>query len=195
MHRRRGKLGVFGAFRAMLGSRAGVSTVEFAMLAPVILMILAGVVDLGGALRVKFQLSSAATAGSYYALLNADKVSATGGSDLAGKIAAIAASSISGTSKIVTVVVNNGSSTTINGSTATPGGTAANADKCYCPTRSVTSVTWGSAVTCGSVCSAGGGFAGKFVSISVSRPYSPLFTGYGIVTEGNITVRSVVQPQ
>lgn len=195
MHRRRAKPGVFGTIQALFGSRDGVSTVEFAMLAPVILMILAGIVDLGGALRVKFQLSSAATSGSYYALLNADKVSATGGSDLAGKIAAIAASSISGTAKSISVVVNNGSSSTVSDSTTTPGGTAANADKCYCPTLSGTTVAWGSAVTCGSVCSTGGGFAGKFVSISVSRPYSPLFSGYGIVSAGNITVRSVVQPQ
>ncbi len=117
------------------------------MLAPVILMILAGIVDLGGALRVKFQLSSAATAGSYYALLNADKVTATGGSDLAGKIAALAASSISGTSK------TSPSSSTTARRARFPAARRRPAAPPPMPTSatphpSSNSVSWGSAVTC-----------------------------------------------
>ena len=49
-------------------------------------------------------------------------------------------------------------------------------------------------MACGSICS-GGGIAGKFVTITASKPYTPLFGGFGIVSNGNITIKAVVQPQ
>ncbi|WP_425280326.1 TadE/TadG family type IV pilus assembly protein [Mesorhizobium japonicum] len=39
--------------------KAGVSAVEFALISPVLLVILAGTVDIGGSLKAKFELSSA----------------------------------------------------------------------------------------------------------------------------------------
>jgi Flp pilus assembly protein TadG len=174
----------------------GVSAVEFALISPILLLILAGTVDIGGSLKAKFELSTAVSAGSNYALLNGANVSSTGGSALANNIVAVTASGLGGNSGNVQVVINNGASTSLNASTSvtTQTGTAANADQCYCPTNSSGSLTWGSPVTCGSICS-GGGIAGKFVTISASKPYSPLFGGLGVVQGGNITVQSVVQPQ
>jgi Flp pilus assembly protein TadG len=175
---------------------SGASAVEFALISPVLILILAGLVDIGGSLKAKFDLSSAISAGSNYALLGADKVNSAGGSTLAGNILAVVANGLGSAGGSVQIVVNNGA--TINYSTssgtATQSGTVANADLCYCPTGSAASVTWGSAVTCGSTCPAGG-IGGKFVTISASRAYSPLFGGFGVVSSGNITVRSMVQPQ
>jgi Flp pilus assembly protein TadG len=174
----------------------GVSAVEFALVTPILLLILAGTVDIGGSLKAKFELSTAVSAGSNYALLNGANVSSAGGGALANNIVAVTASGFSGDGGTVQVVINNGASVALNASTATmtQAGTAANADKCYCPTSSGSTLTWGSSVTCGSICS-GGGIGGKFVTISASRPYSPLFGGLGVVTSGTITVQSVVQPQ
>ncbi|QKC97506.1 pilus assembly protein [Mesorhizobium sp. NZP2298] len=175
--------------------KAGVSAVEFALVTPVLLVILAGTVDIGGSLKAKFELSSAVSAGSNYALLNGDKVNSSGGSALAGNIATVVTSGLSGNAGNIQVVINNGPTIVYDASTskATQSGTAANADLCYCPGNSGT-VAWSVPVACASICNAGG-IAGKFVTIAASKPYTPLFGGFGIVTNGNITVNSVVQPQ
>lgn len=195
----RGLAGTFGRSlfaRFLFRETTGVSAVEFALVTPIFLLILAGTVDIGGLLKAKFELSSAVSAGSNYALLNGDKVSSAGGDALARSIMAVAASGVGGNGGNVQIVVNNGITISFDASTsqATQGGTASNADLCYCPTRSGTTLTWGAAKTCGSACT-GGGRAGKFVTLSASKPYTPLFGGFGIVSDGNITVRSVVQPK
>ncbi|TPI47349.1 pilus assembly protein [Mesorhizobium sp. B2-9-1] len=175
---------------------SGASAVEFALISPVLILILAGLVDIGASLKAKFDLSSAISAGSNYALLGADKVNSAGGGTLAGNILAVVANGLGSAGGSVQVVVNNGATVnydTSNG-TATQTGTVSNADLCYCPTGSAASVTWGSAVTCGSTCPAGG-IGGKFVAISASRSFSPLFGGFDVVNSGNITVRAMVQPQ
>ncbi|TSE02510.1 pilus assembly protein [Mesorhizobium intechi] len=175
--------------------KAGVSAVEFALVSPVLLVILAGTVDIGGSLKAKFELSSAVSAGSNYALLNGDKVNSTGGGALAGNIATVVTSGLSGNGGSIQVVINNGAALAYNAttSTATQSGTASNADLCYCPGNAGT-VAWSAPATCGSVCGAGG-LAGKFVTVTASKPYTPLFGGFGIVSNGNITVKSVVQPR
>ncbi|QKC84519.1 TadE/TadG family type IV pilus assembly protein [Mesorhizobium sp. NZP2077] len=175
--------------------KAGVSAVEFALVSPVLLIILAGTVDIGGSLKAKFELSSAVSAGSNYALLNGDKVNSSGGSALAGNIATVVTSGLSGNGGGIQVVINNGATLAYNAttSTATQSGTAANADLCYCPGSSG-AVAWSTPVACGSICSAGG-IAGKFVTITASKPYTPLFGGFGIVSNGNITIQAVVKPQ
>ncbi|MER9326981.1 pilus assembly protein [Mesorhizobium sp. M0152] len=175
--------------------KTGVSAVEFALVSPVLLLILAGTVDIGGSLKAKFELSSAVSAGSNYALLNGDKVNSSGGSALAGNIATVVTSGLGGNGGNIQVVINNGPALAYaaSTSTATQTGTAANADLCYCPGNSG-AVVWSTPVTCGSICPAGG-IAGKFVTISASKPYAPLFGGFGIVNDGNITVQSAVQPQ
>ncbi|TPJ17221.1 TadE/TadG family type IV pilus assembly protein [Mesorhizobium sp. B2-7-2] len=175
---------------------SGASAVEFALISPVLILILAGLVDIGASLKAKFDLSSAISAGSNYALLGADKVNSAGGGTLAGNILAVVANGLGNAGGSVQVVVNNGATVNYNTSngTATQTGTVSNADLCYCPTGSAASVTWGSAVTCGSTCPAGG-IGGKFVTISASRFFSPLFGGFDVVNSGNITVRAMVQPQ
>ena len=174
----------------------GASAVEFALISPVLILILAGTVDIGASLKAKFDLSSAISAGSNYALRGADKVSSTGASTLASNITTVVASGLGSAGGSVQVVVNNGTAVSYNSSTATAtqSGTASNADLCYCPTGTAASVTWGSSVTCGSTCPAGG-FAGKFVTISASRSFSPLFGGFGVVTSGSIGVQAMVQPK
>lgn len=187
------RLSSFAAF--LRREKAGVSAVEFALVSPVLLLILAGTVDIGGSLKAKFELSSAVSAGSNYALLNGDKVTSSGGSALANNIMTVVASGLSGNGGGVQVVINNGTSVAYdaNTSTATQTGPAANADLCYC-TGSSGAVAWGTPVTCGNVCSTGT-IAGKFVAITASKPYAPLFGGFGVVKNGNVTVQSTVQPQ
>jgi len=82
----------------------------------------------------------------------------------------------------------------MSGDTIALGGTASNADSCYCPAGSGSSLTWGSTFTCGNSCSAGG-LAGKFVAITASRTYTPIFSSYGIVKNGTLSATAVVETQ
>lgn len=181
---------------AFLGDRSGVAAVEFALISPTIILVLVGLIDLGGMLYTRFQLDAALNAAANYAQVNAANVSSTNGATLASTLAQLAASP-SGSSSSVTI--NDGPTASYSTSTGTAatssGGTASNADSCYCPTGSGTSVTFGSSQTCGSTCS-GGGYAGKFVQLSASMNYSPIFSGYGLVSQaGTMQVSTVVQVQ
>jgi Flp pilus assembly protein TadG len=183
--------------RGFLRDRGGTAAVEFALFSPVFFALMVGAVDLGGMIFARFSLDSAVQAGANYAQINASEVSAASGQTLATNVATIIQSSQGTDSANGSVVVNNGPSTTISGATLTPGtGSASPADSCYCPTAASGGgiSSWGSAQTCGAACS-GTGYAGKFVVITATSTYSPIFGGFGIVGGGTITATQVVQAQ
>ena len=183
-------------WRALARDRRGVAAVEFALLTPVFCLLLAGVVDLGGALFTKFKLDSAVTAGANYAQINASNVNSSNGASLASNIATIVETSQGAGWADDGVVVNNGPSTTTASGTQTSGGTASNADACYCPSGTVGAFNWGSSTTCGSACpGTASGYAGKFVTITATKTYTPIFSSYGIVQNDTITATAVVQVQ
>jgi Flp pilus assembly protein TadG len=182
--------------RGLPGDRRGVAAVEFALITPVFCLLLAGVVDLGGALYTKFKLDSAVTAGANFAQINAANVSSSNGQTLASNIATIVETSQGSGWADDGVVVNNGPTTNVSSGAASTGGTATNADVCYCPTGTPGTFTWGSSTTCGSACpGANTGYAGKFVTITATRQYAPIFSTYGIVQNDTITASAAVQVQ
>jgi Flp pilus assembly protein TadG len=174
--------------------RSGTAAVEFAIIAPLLALLLAGVADLGNVLYVRFRLDSAVSAASNYVLVNAASVSSTGGANLASNAATIVQASQGSSWADAAVVVNNGPTATVTNGAITVGGAAAPADSCYCPTYSAGSIAWGDAVSCGTAC-ASGVRAGKYVTISASRTASPLFTSYGIVKNGKISASATVRTQ
>ncbi|MGV3650893.1 MAG: pilus assembly protein, partial [Devosia sp.] len=142
----------------------------------------------------RFELDGAMAAGANYALVNAADVSSENGANLATRIAAVINARAGAMWADSDVDVNNGARLIVETGLPAPSGTIANADACYCPTGTAQNLTWGAAQTCGSPC-ASGGMAGKFVRISLSRNYTPLFAGYGIVNDGTISVATMVQTQ
>jgi Flp pilus assembly protein TadG len=183
-------------FMGLARDRRGAAAVEFALVTPIFCLLLAGIVDLGGALYTKFKLDAAVTAGANFAQLNASNVTAANGQTLANNIATIVEASEGASWADGGVVVNDGPTTTVSGGTATSSGTAANADLCYCPTGTPGSFTWGSSATCGNACpGTNTGYAGKFVTITASHSYTPIFSSYGIVQNGTITASAAVQVQ
>ncbi|BCJ92407.1 hypothetical protein IZ6_31420 [Terrihabitans soli] len=162
---------------------------EFAIVIPVLLLIIAGTVDFGRAIYSKFRLESAVSASANYAMVNSAQVAAGTGPALAGNLATIL---LSNTSTAVTgkVTVNNGPVSQLSGGTVSNSGTASRADSCYCPTASSGAINWGSAVTCGAACPAGG-LAGKFVEITAEYPHKPMF----LARDPRLTARAVVQTQ
>lgn len=176
-------------WRRFRRDKDGVAAVEFALVVPIMLLIMVGMVDFGLVLYVRFTLNENISAAANYAIVNATNVSSSGGVTLAGNLTSIIPTNVD-----VAVTVNNGpTSARTSGSTST-GGTASNADSCYCPTVSGSTITWGSAATCKSAC-AGGGLAGKFVSFNASVSHTPLFGSYGFVKNGMVSTFTVVQVQ
>lgn len=182
------------AWMRLAADRAGATAVEFAVVTPMLALLFAGIGDFGNVLFQRFRLDSSVSAAANYAIVNATSVSSTGGATLASNAAAILESSQGSSWANATVVVNDGPSTTITGGVASNGGTATQADGCYCPTGTASNITWGSATTCGSACPSGG-LAGKFVTVVASRTYNPLFASYGIVQNGTISASTIVQVQ
>ena len=183
-------------FRELLTTRHddGVAAVEFALLCPVFVLILAGIVDLGGVVSTRFRLDTAVAAASNYVLVNATQVSSTAGATLASNLASIVTTSDTTSTANATVVVNDGPTVTVASGTSTSSGTAASADLCYCPTGTASSLTWGSSVTCGSTCTSGA-IAGKFVQISVNYTYLPVFSDYNFINGGVVYSSALVQAQ
>jgi Flp pilus assembly protein TadG len=180
--------------RRLLRDEGGIAAIEFALIAPTLCLLLAGVSDYGGALYTKFKLDAAVAAGANYAQVNAANVSSTNGASLATNIAAIVENAEGSNSADNVIVVNNGPSVTDASGGSSSGGTPSGANACYCPTGTSTALSWGVAATCSSACP-GGGLAGKFVTVTASAKYTPIFSSYGLIKNDTITAGATVQTQ
>jgi Flp pilus assembly protein TadG len=178
----------------ILRSRNGIAAIEFAIVMPVFLFLFIGIVDLGMMLVEDYRLDQAVAAGSEYAAISASSVNSTSGAALASTIATTVENANGSAWANDTVVVNDGPSETITSGTATTGGTASNANNCYCPTGSPPNWTWGSAMTCGASCT-GGGTAGKFVTITATANYTPILLSYHLVNIATLRQSAVVETQ
>lgn len=175
-------------------ARGGASLVEFAMISPIFIVLMTGMTDLGGAFRAKMRIDTALSAGANVALLGADKLTAANAGALMAKAGIVVSQGIDDAGATVSVGVNGGTPATVAGGKVTAAGDPANADKCFCPTRSGSTITWGAAATCGSAC-ASGEPAGKFISLAASVPYSPFFPQVGIMDLDAVTGTSIVRVQ
>jgi Flp pilus assembly protein TadG len=175
-------------------SESGLAAIEFAMIVPVYLLIFVGAVDMGGMLYQSYQLETAVAAGSEYAAVNSASVNPTNGATLASAVAGVVENANGSAWANDTVVVNNGPSVTVTNGSAASSGTAGNTSNCYCPTGSPPNWVWGSAATCGSSC-AGGGEAGKFVTITANVAYTPLLSTFGLINNGTLTQSATVEVQ
>ncbi|MDB5545288.1 MAG: pilus assembly protein [Hyphomicrobiales bacterium] len=154
----------------------GVSGVEFALVAPVLTVMMVGVIDIGGMVSTKLDLNASISTAAAYAQMNAANVSSTGGASLASTLSLIVAHARGPSWADADVVVNNGPGSSVAAGNRSPRGTASQADFCYCPLKSGTTVTWGVNRSCNAACPAGGGgIAGKFVSLTATRQFTPIF--------------------
>jgi Flp pilus assembly protein TadG len=172
----------------------GASAAEFALVAPVFCLMFAGMVDFGSAIYTRFSLNSAVSAAANYTILNATQVTSSNGAALAQNLGEIIASAHAANWANATIVVNNGPTATLTGGALTTGGTASGADLCYCPTVSGSTVSWGNSTSCGATC-AGGGLAGKFVSIVATANYTSPLSSISIIPSSIFTTASVVETQ
>lgn len=172
----------------------GVSAVEFALIVPVMSLVLVAVLEFGTILYQRFEIDSAVSAGANYALVSGAAVTAADGADLAADIASVVNARRAFAWADLSISVNNGPTYAVTSGGPLASGTAANADACYCPTGNAQALDWGAAVACTTTCPDGTP-PGKFVRIALSRPYSPIFFDYGIVRDGAITIAALVQTE
>ena len=174
--------------------RDGTAAVEMALISPMLMILLAGIIDFGRAYQEEIALSSAVAAASQYALLNVASINSTNAAGLAATLGGIVANTNGAAWAGATVTVNDGATSAIAGGVTTASGSAANADSCWCPTGASAAWNWGVTATCGTAC-AGGTLAGKFVTIAGTRQFKAIFTAYGLI--GNITLHqsTIVQAQ
>lgn len=167
-----------GAVRAgSARENRGVAAIEFAIYALGFLMIVAATVDVGMLLFTASELDAAVAAGAQYAVNNAPLVAtdpATLGTD-------------------ISAIVNNANGTGWASSTINVNNSN-DSSHCYCPTGTPGSWSWGSTVTCGSSCGAGG-IAGQFVTIAAAHAISPLFPTFGFVASGSLSRSALVETQ
>lgn len=172
--------------------RSGASAIEFAILAPLLIVMMAVSIDLGAMIYTRFKLEAAVSDGAAYAIANADRVNASDASNLATQVTALILNQSTTSGLTANVTVNNAGVASYKDNKIALSGTASNADSCYCPTGDASSLTWGNAVTCLSSCP-NGDTAGKYVEISVKEAYSPIFYGYGLLGDGHISAQAVVR--
>lgn len=178
--------------RKLAAGEAGIAAIEFAILVPVFLILMLGVVDVGQMLYDYYQLDQAVAAGAQYAALNAANVTASQGGQVASAIATAVEAANGSAWANDTVVVNDGPTVTVTNGSASSSGTAANADDFYCLTGSPPSWSWGTAYTTQTTCS-GGGTAGKFVTIQASYNYVPILSFYAFIGPTTLTQNAAVQ--
>jgi Flp pilus assembly protein TadG len=174
--------------------RDGTAAVELALIAPLMLILLAGIIDFARVYDQELELSTAVAAAAEYALVNAADINATNAAALAATLSGIVANSNGAAWAGATVIVNDGATSTVANGTTTSSGTAANANSCWCPTGNSASWGWGAAVTCGSAC-AGGTLAGKFVTITGTRSFTAIFGNYGLIGNRTLNQSTMVQAQ
>ena len=167
----------------------GSIAVEFALVAPLLLLILAGVVDIGGAAYTKLELDARVTAAAEFALIQPTPGDQAAAQDLAEQLVGLLQGRASETAE---VVVNNAAVAQWTGSTVTAGAGSGSADECYCPAVSDGAILWGAAMACGSACSSGA-TAGQFLHVSAAARHVTMFPGYAFIEEDTVKTSTVLR--
>lgn len=169
----------------------GSVAVEFALVAPVLVFVLAGVVDIGSATYSKLSQDAQVTTVAEYALLLTAPGDQAAAETMAEALIGLLQGSASGTAE---VVVNNAASAVWTGSAVTTSPLPGNAGACYCPTLSQGGVTWGSSAACGTTCATGGS-AGQFIQITSTARHISIFPSYAFIDGDEIAARTMLKLQ
>lgn len=165
-----------GILQRLRAARSGAAAVEFAMIAPVFVLIGFGLVDLGYAFHVRLCLANATTAGALYAQVNGQNLTASDLPDYVGKVQAVVTAAATGLPQAPTVSVlfNDAAD-------------AGRVGTFYC--LSAAPVTWTSTGAAAASCG-GNVMSGKFVTISVTANRPTLFFRLGTGTAFSALVQT-----
>ncbi len=153
---------LFCLHRNLLAGTSGVAALEFAIVAPALLMVLGGLVDFGLALNDSMQIQQAAQAGASYAFAAQQEAGVSSQISASAVRAAVQASLALSPAPTVTVTGPEAECTQTN-SSASP------------PTTTLTSGTYGTAC-------ANGNPVGTYLVITVAYTFQPLMPFYSKLT-------------
>jgi Flp pilus assembly protein TadG len=153
--------------------RRGVAAVEFALIAPVLLILLGGVADFGLIMTARSQLANGVAQGVQYTLLTGPSATVSGIST-----AVQAGASRSGLTQAVTVTVNG--------------------PACYClsgrpAALSTTSTALSATNTCAGTCPAGTIGPGAYARVTATFTYEPLMPFYSNIAATTVADTSTVR--
>ncbi|MGI3212472.1 TadE/TadG family type IV pilus assembly protein [Roseovarius tibetensis] len=168
----------------------GSIAVEFALVAPVLLVIIAAVIDIGSAAYGKLSLDARVTAAAEYALGQSAPPDQTA-AELAEKLVALLQG---GASQTAEVNVNNAALARWTGSAISVDPLSGDGASCYCPTRDAGEISWGPAVGCATTCTTGES-AGQFVRLSADARHVSLFPGYAFIEGETVKASTVLRLQ
>lgn len=151
----------------LLRCRRAAAALQFALCSPVMLLFMAGIVDIGRANYGRARMESAVSAGIQYAYLTGTTVTATA---IKSMVEALADSTVAGTTQVVATVAGPG---------------------CFCVNGAVGSATLASQ-TCNTNC-ADGRLSGQFVQITATYSFSPLLPGIANLLPSTLTTTALVQ--
>lgn len=177
------------SIRKLWQRQDGLSAVEFALIAPIFLLLVTAAVDIGALVQDKMRIEDAAQSAMTYAMGHGQPLDSAKAKELAQNLERILVSRL-GSDVGVTVDVNHGAVRTYAGAKGQDSGNAALAASCYCPTMDASSVKWNDVMACGKPCPGGGG-SGKFVFLKISKPHAPIFGGYGLAENGNLHLQTI----
>ncbi len=162
----------------VLRDRRGVAAVEFAILAPLFLLVLGATAGIGLGVVSKIRANEAVSAAAHGALIAGDSLKAGTADQTAADLATILRRAWTVPDEAVVRIEFNGARTyRFAGREAVAAGATAAVDECRCPTRADGAVQWGDAVGCGQPCS-DAGIASRYVLIDVAVPASPVFASF-----------------
>jgi len=174
--------------RKLRGDTRGSIAVEFALVAPVLMIVLAGVIDIGSAAYAKLSLQSRVTTAGEYALMRPVPESQDEFEDLAEKVMGLLQG---GALETANVVVNNAVSVEWDGSSSTePSGTA-DAEAYYC-IGSDGEIAWDLEVERNTSCPSGG-VAGQYVQIYATAGHVSIFPGYAFSDGDTVSARAILR--
>lgn len=180
--------------RPFLEEENGTALVEFTLVLPILVLLLAMAIDFGAVLHTRFRLNASVSAGANYALVHGGEATPSGAPALARSIAALVADSQGPDWANASTLINDGPSAKRDAHGMSEEGNADYVNDCYCLTGNPETPVWGSAVSCWEECPSGG-YAGRFVLIEAHHGYTPVFSNYGVVSDGRLSVQAIVRIQ
>lgn len=171
--------------------RNGAAALEFAILAPILLLIMAGTTDLGLGVLTRIRMDEGVASAANSALNYGSSLSSSTVDAAASSIATILQRTRGFTGYEATYTISFNGSRTYDfvGGKGTASGSSAGVDECRCPMQANGIVTWGSKVDCSTSCP-NKSLAGRYVLIDMKYAYTPLFPKFGLIGNEGIHVQA-----
>lgn len=167
---------------------SGSAGVEFALIAPAFILVIAGIFEIGLVIRAKFSLISVVSAASSHTLSVGKEVD----DGSAASVAATIATLLGGGGRSATVNLNNAVTAHLEDGTVSVVDNGREAASCYCPSRSEGLIVWGGTLQCGASC-ADATASGRFVVITSEAPISAALGMSRLLNVETITDTAVVR--